>query len=566
MITIFLSLLLPTLAAPLPIADLDAAVAGANGRWDVLDAANAAADRYIEGTIKPIDPNEMALWKGVGRWLAWKSVVRAHPIWAGLGASQHQVDLWDDEEKKAQRLLHPKGDPKRALGLLQMWDSYGGSGSVEKEIERFLQNYDGRPVAFEQLYNNFQGSLPTWAAQRPWLEEVGHPILQTSVISTPQGAKLQYRQSGFSLYDSQPLANKDVVWPIPVVLKYRDNNGIQEQRVILTNSSGEVALSSKGPVQWLYPNGTGYGWYRTKVEDLESLRNGASQLSSSEQVALACNQWRLVRSGNALVGTFFDIVAATDSNPDLGLNDIFLVELGTINAYVKPADRPAYFQFIAQSQRAFLDHYGWTIAADEDPVLRVHKGIALRWMVRAADPKAVTLAQEWGKRFLQGETAPADLHILSGNPEVYQQLRSDIEKSLVESAKPGPSLYQVTEWVDPADVAELEERMLGPSSELSSEEKFSAVRLLNYFGPYQDRLWARAQADPAGFPAGKDGLALLLDSAYRPELEVLIHSGRLDPAWSTHLVELSERGPEWTLRNLSDQVHQWLQTRSDRKS
>lgn len=544
--TLILCLLLIASAYAKPVSPSFVATE-AKSLWSAIDNTTRAGDKWAETHFK--ESSDLSFWKGVGRWYAWQAIAEARPGWADSEKMMLQTYLWNDEQKPVVPLNSENGDPNKSLLLLKMLDGYA-PGSVDAALSRY----------YLSPHSNSRALLLDIAPElgdegvAGWLGNIGHPLLECQVEYQDGYWGLAYRQAGFSIYPDQPLGNEQQQWALPLVVAYQDDTGVNYYRAWANEQRGFIPLPSVGKVLWAYPNGSGLGCFRTILppEDCQLLHQAASQLQAPALVAYCCNQWRLVRNGRAGIGSFFDTVEATKSNPDLGLADLFTLELDTVKRYVALEDLPAYQRFMASSLVAFSDARELKLLPSDDDRTRVLMAYALRLRAFADDPPVVDLGKKWAADWMADKRIPgAGFQMLSRDPKVFTEMMASTRRSFAKG-KSGHT-WDLARWPEAGRSKELVEAVL--ESQLSDQKKRSFLSTLVMFGYPQTAVW-----DNIENPVLHDEklFTRLLDSSQRERFEEWLDEDKVGSVLSETMQKKAKTGAYATLKPLTREIHLWL--------
>jgi hypothetical protein len=540
---------------------------------DAADEVFKLSDAFVDSHFQLEHAEQRPLFRGLARWRAWETVASKLPHWKTAPPVAHVCDLWSDEWFDVKPMTDPSADTKKAatkaLGLLTMLDGYLGQGRMGREIDRFLDAYQGQPTDFKDFYQRLQKSapsdrpLPSWTELQGWMTQAGHPILKSQVVQDARGARLAVSQEPFTLYPSDDYHNQGARFTVPIVIKFRDAEGIKTQRVLLHPEDNSIPLDSKGPVSWAYPNGGGNGWFRTQLPDREreALTRDLPQLSLGEQTAFAINQWRLVRHGTEPIGKFYDALLAMKNTVDPNLANLLSYELGADRNWPRPEDRQAMGRFMADVFRPSAETLGFTLQPkSDDTLLTWDKFIMLEWLTAAGDATAAQVAQTYADDWKSGKPVPYGLHTATRDPEVLRRLIEQTQADF-RDGKASQAARDLTGWPDGVGPRTVSQLLLDPSSKVDEAQRKQLWSLMTNNVPSIDAVWEVFRRDPHLLPAPQEALQALMLSPYRRDLDAMVQQGRLDPALSDQAKALSSQGAYATLGNVSDQIHDFLAQR-----
>jgi puromycin-sensitive aminopeptidase len=270
------------------------------------------------------------LWlnEAFATWMSFKIVDGWKPDWrvwldfdAGKAAALHLDAL---------RSTHPiRAEVKNPDDMTESFDliTYEKGGAVLRMIEGYREETSGRDPPDEPS-RRANGGDDLWgalaeASRQPvielanaWIDQPGHPIVE---VRRDRG-RVRLSQKRF-LSEPRPAPGAEVtraappgpgeIWPVPLVLRWEDEEGTKEQRHLLRGAEGEVVLAATGPIAWLCANAGSTGFYRAAYDGagLTSLALHLGRLAPSERIGLHSDEWALVRAAMR-GGAFLDLAAA----------------------------------------------------------------------------------------------------------------------------------------------------------------------------------------------------------------------------------------------------------------
>jgi hypothetical protein len=119
---------------------------------------------------------------------------------------------------------------------------------------------------------------------------------------------------------------------------------------------------------WVMANAGARGYYRVvySPEMIRSLAACVDALSPTERIALAADEWALVRDGRHDIGTFMGPCGRVSERTDTGSADTLLDSLRPVGRVVTDdASRPKYRAWVASLLKPAMDEVGWTPRAGE---------------------------------------------------------------------------------------------------------------------------------------------------------------------------------------------------------
>ena len=362
------------------------------------------------------------LWlnEAFATWMAYKIVDQWRPRWrvwmdfeAGKGAALHldalksahpiRADVHNAEEagESFDAITYEKGG-----AVLRMIEGWLGEEKFRDGIRLYMRRHREANATADDLWGALAEASghPILELANGWIRTTGHPL----VTVREEGGTARLAQRRFF---SDPGAREEgAKWLVPMVLRFRDDEGVKEQRSLLREAEATVDLGARGRVRWLLGNSRACGFYRTAHEGpalerlLAALREDRAQLRPEERMALVSDQWALVRAGQASVASFLDLVTSLGDEEDHVVLDEIVARLAVIeHRHVSDQDRPRLQRRIADLFRPAAEALGWERAESDGDERRLRRAAVLRAVALVARD-ALTLA-EAQKRFVR-QTGP----------------------------------------------------------------------------------------------------------------------------------------------------------------
>jgi puromycin-sensitive aminopeptidase len=369
------------------------------------------------------------LWlnEAFATWMAFKIVDGWRPEWrvwlefdAGKAAALHLDALRSTHPVRSE--VHNAAEATEAFDLityekggaaLRMIEGYLGEGPFRDGIRLYMKRHARGNAVADDLWDALakSSSQPVVELANAWIRQPGYPLVHASL----RGGRLELIQRRFF---SEPGAKEEgnpSVWPVPMVLRFRDAEGVKEQRVLLRNASATVDLAAAGEVAWLCANAGSTGFYRVAPDAalLAALTRGVAELAPAERIGLLADAWALVRSGERDVSAFLDLCAAFGDEEDYAVLDELVSRLGAIEHRLPDGELRARFQaFVARLLGPQLPRVGWEAREGEADATRLRRAAVVRALgLIARSPEVVAEAARRLDRFLGGEAAALEANL-----------------------------------------------------------------------------------------------------------------------------------------------------------
>jgi len=387
------------------------------------------------------------LWlnESFATWMAYKIVAGWKPEWriwldfdqgkaAALGLdalrSTHpihaEVKNPEDMGEAFDLITYEKGG-----AVLRMIEAWLGEVPFREGIRLYMGRFARGNAVADDLWSALQeaSGQPVLELATSWIRQPGYPL----VSLTRDGSKVRLAQRRFL---SEPGAEAPGLWPVPVVLRFADDRGIHDQRLLLREADAEVEFDTVGPVRWVHGNAGSTGFYRVDHADADraALGRHLRDLRPEERIALLSDEWALLRAGIRAPEPFLDLLAAFAGEEDRAVLDELVGRLAAVEHRLPDADARAHFRtFAASLLRPALDRAGLDAPASDDGEARLRRSALARGLALVARDAATSSALV-GRldRFLEGDrdALEANLHDAAvaaaardGTPARFEQFR-----------------------------------------------------------------------------------------------------------------------------------------------
>ncbi len=187
---------------------------------------------------------------------------------------------------------------EKGASVIGMFERYVGAEAFQKGLSHYLQKHAYGTADLDSfLLALGEGSGKDLSASwRTFLTQAGVPKLD--VLPRCEGGKgqLSLQQSRYLPAGSR--GSPDVVWQLPVCVRYGVGKAVHEACTLLTETRGTLALPA-GCASWVMPNAAAAGYYRWTLpaQDFARLEAAQAQLDPKEVLAVADNLVAAVESG-----------------------------------------------------------------------------------------------------------------------------------------------------------------------------------------------------------------------------------------------------------------------------
>jgi puromycin-sensitive aminopeptidase len=532
------------------------------------------------------------LWlnEAFATWMAFKIVDAWRPEWrvwlefdAGRAAAQHldalssthpiraEVKNADEAEESFDLITYEKGG-----AVLRMIEAYLGEEAFRDGIRLYMRRHQTGNATADDLWSALTeaSGQPVVALANAWLRTPGYPL----VSLRREGRVLTLKQRRFF---SEPGLEGEGRWPVPVVLRFEDEGGPRERRVLLEEAEATVTLEGRGEVRWLVGNKDATGFYRVAHAEADLAAIGAhlARLTAAERIALLSDEWALLRRGEREAGPFLDLCARFGGEHDHAVLDELVGRMALLErSYVTEEDRKRFRAWVAALFGRQMQETGWEPRVGEsgdDKLRRAALVTALGLVAR--DPAVVTEGTRRLERFLAGEGAAVapDLHpaavtmaARAGDASRFERLRSATQAEKDPTYK-RRYLIALAVFEDPALATRATRMSLDPEVPLQELSFFFAALLANPTA--REGAWAlvrerwgevlvKAKDAPAILRRIVEAIRVLPERRHLEEARVFLADHPIESARQAIAQTLEGMAQDVALRErLRPAIHAWLQ-------
>ncbi|TMB01276.1 MAG: M1 family metallopeptidase [Deltaproteobacteria bacterium] len=356
--------------------------------WDDLWLNEAFATWMAYRVVDDWRP-EWRLWHGFEHdragALALDALANTHPIYAEVRSVAEATQNFDaiTYEKGAavvRMIEHFLGPEQFRAGVRLYMRRHRERNAVAADLWRALEEASGRDVA---------------RVAQAWIEKAGFPLVAFAPAKGDADRALRVRQERFFADPKIPPARRRDRWPLPLVVRWRTREGATGlDRLLVDRAADGVKLAAEMPLRWYFGNAGAGGFYRALHDpaDQSALLEDLAALSAVERLALANDQWALVRAAKATIESFLEVTDALGDETDYDVLDGLAGPLALVDEQIVEPDGVEQARFRGWIARRFgpaLARLGWTPAADEDDPTRLRRAALLRLVGGVAEAPAV---------------------------------------------------------------------------------------------------------------------------------------------------------------------------------
>jgi alanyl aminopeptidase len=346
--------------------------------------------------------------------------------------------------KPVKRTVHPGEPLMEGVGL-----AYAKGSAVLRMLEEWMGPETVRQGVLAYLGRNEWGNASAadlWAALDEasgrnvsdmiagFLEQPGYPFLRVEPLGNGRVrlSQARFRNAGVEM--------DELSWTVPLVLRWSAGGAIRSRSVLLETESQEIDLGENVPVDWIYPNGGGSGYYRWWIpaDELAALAAAASSaLEVGERVELLGNLDALLDAGAIDGATYLRTLGAMRDDPDpLVLASLAGAAATIRTTFITPDLEDAFAAWVRGTLRPGLERIGMNPqTGDPEAVAMARPRLLSTLADEGADRDVRTWAHGQMEDYLSGSsTLEPDLAwtamriaALDGDEELFQRVRERFE-------------------------------------------------------------------------------------------------------------------------------------------
>jgi len=213
-------------------------------------------------------------------------------------AIQAEVESPAEIEEMFDALTYEKG-----AACLRMFEQFLGEDAFREGIRIYIKRHQYSNATASDLWAALTSTAhhPVAEIAKDWFTRPGFPIIKIHPIGDGFGNLLLTQQRFTSEEDNSP------PWSVPFMLRYRDDEGIHTERMLLKKQEDILHLQATGNIRWVYGNAGETGFYRTicSAELMKILPQLAfRQFEPVEKIGFLGNLWALCKRGDFPLSSF----------------------------------------------------------------------------------------------------------------------------------------------------------------------------------------------------------------------------------------------------------------------
>ncbi len=334
---------------------------------------------------------------------------------------EYEVKSPSDADGMFDLLTYEKGG-----SVLRMLEQHLGADRFRDGIRHYLKKHEYDNTETSDLWDALEEVTgePVRTTMDAWIYQRGYPIVNVKQCGDRNKTILE--QSRF--FYKTPDEADDTVWPIPIGLKFADDNGkISTLKMVM--SDADIEVPELVGAKWVNSNSSSNGFYRVNYapELMSSLRDALDQLEAVERYSLADDQWSATLAGHASAVDYVKLAEGYASETDLDVWALLAANLSSLERIVE--DESAQNRMrerLGALYRAGLARLTWDPVGGESPRDLELRGVLARSLaVTARDADALARMRSLHSQYLEGETVEPNLLAAAANSVAVVGTSSD---------------------------------------------------------------------------------------------------------------------------------------------
>jgi len=370
--------------------------------------------------------NDLWLNESFATWMSYKQMDAWKPgwrVWLDFNAGREEafaLDALDSTHPiyaKVKRADDAKFDVityEKGAATLRMIESFVGEKQFRSGIRQYMKRFAYKNATADDLWMAVQeaSNQPVMEIANRWIKQSGFPLVEVG-LGKKGGVTL--KQSRFF---SAPGKKGAGVWPVPLIVRYEDDAGVHEERMLFDKRRAELPLG-KGKIKWLTANAGSTGFYRVAYDGelMRGLKENTRALAPAERIGLLSDTWALVRSGRASVRDWLSLAEGFAGEKDPEVLGEVSGRFMALDKLVSDGDRPAFEATVKRMFGGELARLGWEKPAGarrESDAVRQRRATLLAVVGKVIrDPALEGEAKSRVQRFLDGDQGALDPELRS---------------------------------------------------------------------------------------------------------------------------------------------------------
>jgi aminopeptidase N len=322
-------------------------------------------------------------------WKWWESedASKENAMEADARASSRAIQVHVTDELQAANAFDPTITYNKGEAVLRMLEAYLGPDTFRAGIRRYIKAHAFSNATTADLWNALSAASGRNVGRiaSDWTEQAGFPLVSVTTHCNAGRRTLSLSQRRFFLTAPADRALEEVRWSVP--LQVRAAPSAKPRAVLLTGDGQRVAAGScQEP---LSVDAGAIGYYRVQYDPptlaINTRRFGT--LPDADRIALLDDQWALVQSRDAPLGSYLALAQRMGEDLDARAWQQITEALGTIEyASRGSAGHDAFAAYARSIIRPLEARLGWHSRPGETPDVQKLRRTALEDLGSWGDP------------------------------------------------------------------------------------------------------------------------------------------------------------------------------------
>ncbi len=352
--------------------------------------------------------NDLWLNESFASWMEGKITSQLYPQYESeLRLPQERAFAGDQRTsvKPIRKTVRSEADTNEGAGLayskgetvLRMLEHYVGADAWQRGTRSYIKKFSWRNATEKDLWAvmSEESGLDVGKIARDYLNQPGYAILDID----KNGVVTQKR------YLAYGLEAPDLQWHIPLNVKYKKDDKIQETFYLLSDKMGTIDLPNNA--EWIMPDSGGNGYFRWKIDidQFYALVDDLDELENREKIAFLDNSDALLAARELSLEDYMFVMNKMlhDPHPLVVLRALEKVKL-VGDQFIGPENAEAFARFIdAELSDRFAEVGVETKADDSDALLQMRPRLLRVLGQYGAASAARNAAAEAVDRYLDSE-------------------------------------------------------------------------------------------------------------------------------------------------------------------
>jgi len=429
------------------------------------------------------------LWlnEGFASWIEYLCVDHCLPeldIWTHFVTSDYCRALELDSLKSSHPIEVPVGPPSevdeifdaisysKGASTIRMLHNYIGDDAFRTGLHNYLEKFKYRNAVTEDLWEALSDASkkPVCELMELWTKQTGYPYVTVRIhLNEKNETILDISQKRFFSNGSQPLAEEDYMWKVPISIITKSSYPNVHTQILLEKKEDQVNLGILPETDWIKLNKNTVGLYRTNYspELLSRLATLIKEqnLHPTDRLGLQSDVFALSEAGILSGSELLKFVESYAAEENVTVwRDLISNLLKLSHTLLNTSFQHELQSFIRRLLKPISKKLGWDPVVGESGLQGMCRATILRTLGVNGDTETIEEAKKRFEAHLAGKLIPADLR-----SAVYASVLTDADEAILQK------------FVDMHNSSDLQEEKMRIATSLGSVRKEELIRkVLNF--------------------------------------------------------------------------------------